>query len=132
MKENKTGVSRTRRTRTDTQPVDGAHSPRRWYLLFAGSGPVPRGGLGDLVETFVSDELARMAFRDLRLKGGSAASWAQLVVVDGENGIRPLCWFGIGAAPNRNSMLCVHPDAIGSGTRTPRQRSGRLQLRRTA
>ncbi|MDQ3898641.1 MAG: hypothetical protein M3326_15595 [Actinomycetota bacterium] len=73
-------------------------SPR--YLLFAGASQPPRGGLGDLVATFTSEQKARDAFRNVRLQPPSPRSWAQLAVVDGDNGIKPLCWFGIGASPD--------------------------------
>ena len=99
-------------------------TPDRCYLLFAASQRPPRGGLGDLVETFSSEEKARRAFRDLRLREGSATSWAQLAVVDGDKGIEPLCWFGIGARPTR-------PSRRGT-TRTPSGRTSRFSLRRTA
>lgn len=70
------------------------------YLLFAGAQAVPMGGMADLVGVFLSEEEARGAFRRVRLETAtSPSSWAQLAVVHGENGIKPLCWFGIGASP---------------------------------
>ena len=121
----------TRNTRTR---ADGPQRGSRCYLLFAGSLQGPRGGLADLVQTFNSAADARNAFREIRLKDGSPATWAQLAVVDGATGMQPLCWFGIGATPNRSSTRALHPEAVGSdGTaRTARQRSSRFQLRRTA
>ena len=77
---------------------------RRCYLLFAGSQPTPRGGLGDLAGAFASELAAREAFRQLRLRQTSATSWAQLAVVDGDHGIHALCWFGIGATPGRTPV----------------------------
>ena len=71
----------------------------RRYLLFAGTQQPPNGGLGDLVDTFMSEEAARRAFREIRLRTSSTTNWAQLAVVDGEHGVKPLCWFGIGAEP---------------------------------
>ncbi|MDQ3640379.1 MAG: hypothetical protein M3450_02625 [Actinomycetota bacterium] len=71
------------------------------YLLFAGLQQPPNGGLGDLVDTFTSEEAARLAFRQIRLRTSSTNGWAQLAVVDGEHGLKPLCWFGIGARPER-------------------------------
>jgi hypothetical protein len=99
-------------------------TPNRCYLLFAASQRPPRGGLGDLVDTFSSEETARRAFRDLRLKDSSVTSWAQLAVVDGDKGIQPLCWFGIGATPTRAGRR--------STSRTPGGRTSRFSLRRTA
>ena len=96
----------------------------RCYLLFAASQRPPRGGLGDLVETFSSEETARRAFRDLRLKHSSATSWAQLAVVNGDKGVQPLCWFGIGAAPARAGRRSTTGRADG--------RTGRFSSRRTA
>lgn len=106
----------------------------RCYLLFAASQRAPRGGLGDLVETFSSEETARRAFRDLRLKDSSATSWAQLAVVDGDKGIQPLCWFGIGAAPTRVSASLLRREGAGRRSRTPAPsgRRSRFSLRRTA
>ncbi len=70
------------------------------YLLFAGADAVPMGGMADVVGIFPSEEEARAAFRRVRLETAtSPSSWAQLAVVQGENGIKPLCWFGIGATP---------------------------------
>ena len=74
------------------------------YLLFAGSQQTPRGGLGDLVGAFPSEVAAREAFRSLRLSQTSASSWAQLAVVEGDQGIRALSWFGIGATPARTPV----------------------------
>lgn len=73
----------------------------RQYLLFAGTQQPPNGGLGDLVDTFMSEEAARRAFREIRLRTSSTSNWAQLAVVDREQGVKPLCWFGIGAEPDR-------------------------------
>lgn len=81
-----------------TDPKD----PNRMYLLFAGSERAPRGGLADLVRTFSSREGAVAAFREIRLAGSSDACWAQLAVIEDAKGVRPLCWFGIVATPNRN------------------------------
>lgn len=104
--------------------MDENKTSGKCYLLFAASQRAPRGGLGDLVETFSSEEMARRAFRELRLKDCSATNWAQLAVVDGDRGIRPLCWFGVGATP------------AGAGwrraTRTSGGRTSRFSLRRTA
>lgn len=70
------------------------------YLLFAGTQAVPMGGMADLVGIFPSEEEARAAFRRVRLETATPpSSWAQLAVVQGENGIKPLCWFGVGATP---------------------------------
>ena len=113
--QNRIRLDRKRTSRTKTTSVNGTQIASRWYLLFAGSGHAPRGGLGDLVQTFVSEEMACTAFRERRLTDGSASSWAQLVVVDGEKGVQPLCWFGIGATPNRNPTLFAHPDGVASG-----------------
>ena len=89
-----------------TEDGDG----RRCYLLFAGSQQAPRGGLGDLVGTFSSEATARRAFRIIRLEQTSQRSWAQLAVVEGDHGIRPLCWFGIGAMPARKRASVARPE----------------------
>ena len=82
----------------DGRPDTTGQESRR-YLLFAGTQQPPNGGLGDLMDTFTSEEAARRAFREVRLGTSSTTGWAQLAVVDGHDGIKPLCWFGIGAGP---------------------------------
>ena len=84
------------------------HEGRR-YLLFAGTQQPPNGGLGDLVDTFMSEEAARRAFREIRLRTSSTTNWAQLAVVDREQGVKPLCWFGIGAEPERYRAVRDQP-----------------------
>lgn len=123
MNETSTRIIRRRR---DTPAVDSSTGPegtKQWYLLFAGSEQTPRGGLADLVQTFSSDETARRAFREMRLTNGSAGSWAQLAVVDAVKGIRPLCWFGIGATPNRSFTLTPEGSSSHGRARRARQRS---------
>lgn len=134
MKEHSIRVTRRGRDTPDVDLSTGPDGPSRWYLLFAGTEPVPRGGLADLVQTFSSDETARNAFREIRLANGSAGSWAQLAVVDAVNGIQPLCWFGIGATPNRSSTLVLTPEAsVSRGrARRARRRSSRFQPGRRA
>ncbi len=133
MGETTTHVNRTGYDPARTNSSAQVPGPSRWYLLFAGSDQTPRGGLGDLVQTFRSHEMAHSAFRQMRLSGTSAACWAQLAVVDAANGIQPLCWFGIGATPNRRSTLVLPSEGVGSHSRarTARQRSSRLRLWRT-
>ena len=131
MGETSTRVSRTRQNPAHTTSSTGAEAPNRWYFLFAGSEQAPRGGLGDLVQTFDSEQPARRAFREMRLRGTSAACWAQLAVVDAANGIQPLCWFGIGATPNQNLALSARQNDVPSRrmTRTSRFRPSRFQRR---
>ncbi len=76
----------------------------RLFLLFAGTHQPPRGGLADLVQNYDSEEAARAAFRQIRLSESSPASWAQLAAVDGQNRVKSLCWFGIGANPDAKVM----------------------------
>ena len=96
------------------------------YLLFAGAQHSPKGGLGDLVETFNCEETARTAFREMRLRKDSGRAWAQLAVVNQKSGIRPLCWFGIGATPNHKPTFSRRANDLTSRRRTPlsRLRSG--------
>jgi hypothetical protein len=82
------------------------------YLLFAGTQPPPSGTLGDPLDTFTSEDVARRAFRDLRLRMSSPTSWAQLAVVDDRHGLKPMCWFGIDAAPERRAALQRKPPSI--------------------
>ena len=85
------------RSSLDVPDVDDDRT--QCFLLFAGSDPMPRGGLADLVGTFTSEAAARQAFRHIRLTQTAQRSWAQLAVVDGDQGIRTLSWFGVGAKP---------------------------------
>jgi hypothetical protein len=78
-------------------------APPERYLLFAGMQPAPNGGLGDPLDTFTSEDVARRAFRDVRLRLSSPTSWAQLAVVDDRHGLKPMCWFGPGAEPERRA-----------------------------
>lgn len=82
------------------------------YLLFVGVQPAPVGGLGDLVGAFTSETVARHAFRQLRLHKCSVRRWAQLALVDGHYGIRPLSWFRIGATPARTPVTLVRPETL--------------------
>ena len=91
-------------------PVEANDGNAACYLLFAGPQGPPRGGLGDLVQAFASGKAARQAFHQLRVEGQRHGMWAQLAVVDGKMGVKPLCWFGIGATPRRDLVL-------GDGTR---------------
>jgi hypothetical protein len=83
------------------EPPATTERPGRRYLLFAGTQQHPNGGLSDLVETFTSEEAARNAFREIRLRTSAPSSWAQLAVVDENRRLEPMCWFGIGAEPER-------------------------------
>jgi hypothetical protein len=98
------------RIESDAGPGTAAQDGRR-YLLFAGTQQPPNGGLSDLVDTFTCEAAARRAFREVRLRTASTTSWAQLAVVDGDAGIKPLCWFGIGAEPGRY-RLAIDPPSI--------------------
>ena len=89
------------KVQSDRRPSRTTEQEGRRYLLFAGTQQPPNGGLGDLVDTFMSEEAARRAFREIRLRTSSTTDWAQLAVVDREQGVKPLCWFGIGAQPGR-------------------------------
>ena len=104
---------------TDGGAVTG-YRPR--YLLFAGSSQPPRGGLGDLVATFTSEEKARSAFRQLRTQGPSRGSWAQLGVVDADGRLKPVSWFGIGSSLDRSPLDpdLPAPPAPGVDARRPR------------
>lgn len=97
-----------RLTTTDGEPVDVPLSqlieelhidrsdvvPPPRLLLFAGLHAQPRGGAGDLVGWFDSDDEARAAFRDARAERSDGDGWAELVALDG--GSRPAlrAWFG--------------------------------------
>jgi hypothetical protein len=88
--------------RSNTGRDGGPAATGERYVLFAGTQRSPHDGLGKPVDTFTSEEAARRAFCDLRLRMSSASSWAQLAVVDDRDGLKPVCWFGIGSEPVRD------------------------------
>ncbi len=101
-------------------PSDDTHTDAPCYLLFAGAPHHPPfGGVGDLVGTFASEEAARRAFHHLRVQGLSEGAWAQLAVIDVRTGLRPVCWFGIGAAGRAPHVLGGSTD-VGTATRKRR------------
>lgn len=72
---------------------DGLHGPQR-YLVFGGTSGTRRGGSGDLVRAFDSEEPARQAFVGLRRSTGLNSGWGELVVLDNWGRPRRLGWFG--------------------------------------
>lgn len=98
----------------DQAPATGGR-----YLLFAGTQPPPNGGLGDPLDIFTSEEAARRAFRDLRLRMSSPTSWAQLAVLDARHGLKPMCWFGLGAEPQPRQSFTKAPQRNHSMSKTP-------------
>ncbi len=109
-------------TRTDI-----VSSPQ--YLLFAGTQLPPQGGLRDLVGTFSSEQEARQAFREVRLQPSSRTNWAQLAVVDADRGVKPLAWFGIGAAPDGRRV--DQGERLTAALETPPNRRSRVPKRTT-
>ena len=101
---------------SENRPPAGAIS-YRWYRCSRRTAP--RGGLGDLVQTFSSEEMAHRAFRDLRLKESSATSWAQLAVVDREMASDRSA--GSGSAPRRPAPVGeahpAHPADVRAASR---------------
>lgn len=65
----------------------------RQYLLFGGAGG-GAGGLRDLVGAFNVEATAKDAFRSLRLSPDFRGGWAELVVLQAEGRMKPVCWFG--------------------------------------
>lgn len=65
----------------------------RHYLLFGGAGGV-EGGLRDLIGAFHVEATAKDAFRSIRLSPAFKGGWAELVVLQPEGRMKPLCWFG--------------------------------------
>lgn len=63
------------------------------YLLFGGTGG-GAGGLRDLVGAFSAEAAAKDAFRNLRLSSDFRHGWAELVVLQPEGQLKPVCWFG--------------------------------------
>ena len=67
--------------------------PTRHYLLFGGADS-GAGGLRDLVGAFDAEATAKDAFRSLRLSPDFRGGWAELVVLQPEGRMKPVCWFG--------------------------------------
>jgi hypothetical protein len=65
----------------------------RQYLLFGAAGGAA-GGLRDLVGAFSVEATARDAFRSLRLSPDFRGGWAELVALQPEGRMKPVCWFG--------------------------------------
>lgn len=91
------------------------HVSSRQYLLFGGAG-AGAGGLRDLVGAFDAEATARDAFRDLRLSPDFRGGWAELVVVQPDGRMKPLCWFG--RAPS-------DPPSLGPPTLAVRRKGSR-------
>ena len=109
-------------TRTPGKGRMGQGDDAACYLLFSGSQESPQGGLGDLVQAFACEEAARQAFHELRVRGQRHGLWAQLAVVDGAMGVKPLCWFGIRVTPRRGLV-------VGDGRRAATTRDWRRRWR---
>ena len=66
------------------------------YLLFAGRHSEPTRAAEALVAAFASQDEARAAFRQARLRLSDAEGWAELAVVTDGATPRPVSWFGQG------------------------------------
>lgn len=92
------------------------------YLLFGGAGR-GAGGLRDLVGAFNVEATAKDAFRSLRLSPDFRGGWAELVAVQPEGRMKPVCWFG--RAPSDTSNCGLPAPASGRkgvGSRWSRRR----------
>ena len=83
-------------------------------LLFAGLHGLSRGGGGDLVGWFESEDDARAAFRELRTTRSDEDGWAELVALAAGGRTVTLAWFGgrrshhpAGRAARRHLRLVV-------------------------
>jgi len=81
----------------------------RQYLLFGGASGVA-GGLRDLIGAFNTEATAKDAFRRLRLSPDFRGGWAELVVLQPEGRMKPVCWFG--RAPSDPSSWGPHTPAL--------------------
>jgi len=70
------------------------------YLLFAGRHGDAARGVSNLVATFASQEEARAAFRQARLKLSDVEGWAELSAVSAGGRPKKISWFG---APRHRS-----------------------------
>lgn len=79
------------------------------YLLFGGADG-GAGGLRDLVGTFSTEAAAKDAFRSLRLSPDFRGGWAELVELQPEGRMKPVCWFG--RAPSDPSSWAAPKPAV--------------------
>jgi hypothetical protein len=78
----------------DELGIDAADvAPSCQYLLFAGANGRSRGGTGDLVRVYRTEESAKAAFRALRLESGEEG-WGELTALDAAGRLRRMCWYG--------------------------------------
>ena len=82
----------------------------RQYLLFGGAGGAA-GGLRDLLGAFSVEATAKDAFRSLRLSPDFRGGWAELVALQPEGRMKPVCWFG--RAPSDPSHWGPPAPAVG-------------------
>ncbi len=99
------------------------------YLLFAGRHGEPTGAAGALVAAFASQEDARAAFRQARLRLSDVEGWAELTVVRDGAKAKPVSWFGQGT-PRRDQPFkwLLAGEAYGADSATP-SRWSRLRRR---
>ncbi len=69
-------------------------APTRHYLLFAGVAGAAAGGLRDLLGLYDEEDVARDAFRAVRLSPAYRRGWAELVALRPGRGTEAVCWFG--------------------------------------
>jgi hypothetical protein len=101
------------------------------YFLFAGRHTTS-GGLGDLVDVFVDEAVARAAFAAVRLQRDGRAEWAELAVVDAQGSIRLLCWFGHDRPVPHHGRLAGAPSIRPAGRRRLRRAALALLSPRSA
>lgn len=84
------------------------------------------------MRTFTCGEAARQAFHELRVQRVSG-TWAQLATIDVQSGVRPVCWFGTGAAGRAQHVLGGSTDVAGAPrSATTRKRRWMERYRRHA
>ena len=82
-------------------------------LLFAGLHDQPRGGAGDLVGWFESEDEGRAAFLELRTTRSDEDGWAELVALGSGRRPRMLAWFGRRPTDRRPADRRHHPSGRG-------------------
>jgi hypothetical protein len=98
------------------------------YLVFAGLHRDARRGTGDLVAVSASHEVAREAFRTVRLRLADRDGWAELTAVSDGGKTRRLSWFGTDrwARPSPvTALLAGGDDAVAEARRRRLGRAGR-------
>ena len=102
------------------------------YLLFGALHQDTRGGTGDLMAVYGSEEAARQAFVDLRQQRADRDGWAELSVLDGRGRVTRVAWFGMARRARSRVVAGSDLDSSVPARKRPwrRSRQGRRVIAR--